>query len=139
MLANVRGLRLGQNRTKQTNNPYVDRSPPGSRSGLAIAAVHQGVSSFLDRSLLRTRESRHLYPRTTESRCSYPRTTHSGDLGRRCGWNYGTTADGRGTAVWGGRHRHRGDSSSAWTQSRTAGDGLEILSSSFRLYILSVL
>jgi hypothetical protein len=37
MLANVRGLGLGQDRTKQTNNPYVDRSPPGSRSGLAIA------------------------------------------------------------------------------------------------------
>jgi hypothetical protein len=102
MLANVRGLGLGQNRTKQTNNPYVDRSPPGSRSGLAIATVHQGVSSFLDRSLLRTRESRRLYPRTTELRCSYPCTTHSSDLGRRRGRNYGTTADGRGTAVWRG-------------------------------------
>jgi hypothetical protein len=79
-------------RNKQTTHMLIDHL-----LGLDQAwRSHQGVSSFLDRSLLRTRESRRLYPRTTESRCSYPRTTHSGDLGRRCGRNYGTTADGRG-------------------------------------------
>jgi hypothetical protein len=68
------------------------------------------------RSLLRTRESTRLYP------CM----THTGDLGRRRGRNHKTTADGQGTTVRRGHHPRRGDNSSAWMESRTIGNGLEL-------------